>query len=48
MLHAYLLGNIKYVCVQGGGVKGGHLHETTKAWITLVQVRGPLQHCSVW
>ena len=22
---------------QGGGVKGGHLHETTKAWITLVQ-----------
>ena len=23
--------------VQGGGVKGGHLHETTKAWITLVQ-----------
>ena len=24
--------------VQGGGVKGGHLHETTKAWISLVQV----------
>ena len=23
--------------VQGGGVKGGHLHETTKAWISLVQ-----------
>ena len=23
--------------VQGGGVKGGHLHETTKAWITLIQ-----------
>ena len=23
--------------VQGGGVNGGHLHETTKAWISLVQ-----------
>ena len=23
--------------LQGGGVKGGHLHETTKAWITLIQ-----------
>ena len=23
--------------VQGGGVRGGHLHETTKAWITLIQ-----------
>ena len=22
--------------VQGGGVRGGHLHETTKAWITLI------------
>ena len=22
--------------VQGGGVKGGHLHETTKAWMTLI------------
>ena len=22
-------------------MKGGHLHETTKAWITLVQVRTP-------
>ena len=33
--------NIKYACLQGGGVKGGHLHETTKAWITLVQVRTP-------
>ena len=23
--------------VQGGGVRGGHLHETTKAWIMLIQ-----------
>ena len=22
--------------VQGGGVRGGHLHETTKAWMTLI------------
>ena len=22
--------------MQGGGVRGGHLHETTKAWITLI------------
>ena len=40
--------NIKYVCVQGGGVKGGHLHETTKAWITLVQVRTPAVLQCVW
>ena len=47
---AYLLAryNIKYVCLQGGGVKGGHLHETTKAWITLVQVRTTAVLQCVW